>query len=299
VTGVPGWAWLAAGGVICCLLAIDLVASGRRPGMSRAVVASVIWVGAGIGFGLVITLWQGADAGQQYFAAYLLEKALSVDNLLIFVLLFQAFGVPAAGQHRVLLAGVAGALALRGGLIAVGAALLDQLSWVFPVFGVLLLFAAWRMARGQVTAGPRPGLVLRRLGQILPVSDDFDGTRFVTRRQGRLAATPLLAVLVAVETTDLVFAADSIPAAFGVTTDVYLVFTSNAFAVLGLRALYFLLAGAVDRFTYLTQGLAVLLAFIGAKMILEPVLHIPTGVSLAVIAVTLTSAAGLSRWKRR
>jgi tellurite resistance protein TerC len=297
MTSAPAWAWAAAVAVICGLLAIDMVTTRRQPGMSRTVVLSVAWVGAGIGFGLILILWQGFDAGQQYFAAYLIEKSLSVDNLFVFAVLFQAFAVPAASQHRVLLAGVAGALVLRGAFIAAGAALIDHLSWAFPAFGGLLLIAAVRMARRGAPPDPSRGLILRGVRKVVPVSDDYDGSRFFTRIDGRRVATPLLVALVAIETTDVIFALDSIPAAFGVTTDAFLVFTSNAFAILGLRALYFVLAGALERLRYLSLGLAVLLAFIGAKMILSPVLHIPTAVSLGAIIVIIGVAAGMSMWK--
>jgi tellurite resistance protein TerC len=299
VTATPGWAWAAAGCAILVLLAIDLLMNRGQPGMRRAVLVSVAWVAAGAAFGVAITAWQGGDAGQQYFAAYLVEKALSVDNIFVFALLFQAFAVPAAYQHRVLFAGVLGALVLRGGFIAVGGALLEQLSWTFYAFGAFLLVAALRTARGGVGADPRRGLVLRGLRKVVPVAEDFDGMRFLTRRNGRLYATPLLAVLVAIETTDVIFAADSIPAAFGVTTDMFIVFTSNAFAILGMRALYFVLAGAMERFTYLSQGLAVMLAFIGAKMILADVVHIPTVASLGVIITIIAAAVLLSVWQRR
>ena len=299
MTGAPGWAWLAAGCIILGLLAVDLLLNRGQPGMRRAVLVSVAWVAAGTVFGIAVTLWQGGDAGQEYFAAYLIEKALSVDNIFVFALLFQAFAVPPAFQHRVLFAGVLGALALRAGFIAAGAALLESLSWAFYVFGAFLLVAALRMARGGIHVDPRRSLVLRGLRKVMPVSEDFDGMRFLTRRDGRLYATPLLAVLIAIETTDVVFAADSIPAAFGVTTDMFIIFTSNAFAVLGLRALYFVLAGAMERFSYLSQGLAIMLAFIGAKMILAQVVHVPTVVSLGVITVIIAAAVLLSIWKGR
>jgi tellurite resistance protein TerC len=298
MTGAPAWAWAASLAVICGLLAIDMLSTRRQPGLSRTVVLSIAWVGAGIGFGLILVLWQGFEAGQEYFAAYLIEKSLSVDNLFVFAVLFQAFAVPAASQHRVLLAGVAGALVLRGAFIAAGAALIEHLSWTFPVFGGLLLIAALRMARRGAPPDPRRGLVLRGLRKVMPVSDHYDGNRFFTRIDGKRVATPLLVALVAIETTDVIFALDSIPAAFGVTTDPFLVFTSNAFAILGLRALYFVLAGALERLRYLSVGLAVLLAFIGVKMMVSPVLHIPTAVSLGAIVVIIGVAAGMSMWKR-
>ena len=299
MTAGPGWAWAAATGAIVGLLSIDLLVNRGQAGMRRAVLASAAWVAAGIAFGLIIVVWQGGGAGQEYFTAYLVEKALSVDNVFVFALLFQAFAVPAAYQHRVLFAGVVGALALRGGFITAGAALLEHVSWIFYAFGAFLLAAALRMARGGVHTDPNRGLVLRGLRTVMPVSEDYDGMRFVTRHDGRISATPLLAALVAIETTDVIFAADSVPAAFGVTTDTFIIFTSNAFAILGLRALYFVLAGAMAKFTYLSQGLAVMLAFIGAKMILSPVVHLPAVVSLGVIASIITAAILLSVRKRR
>src|SRR5215831_10128029 len=222
MTGAPGWAWAAAGSVILGLIAVDLAVNRGQAGMRRAVLVSAGWIAAAAAFGVIVILWRGGGAGQEYFAAYLIEKALSIDNVFVFALVFQAFAVPAAYQHRVLFAGVLGALALRA--------------------------AALRMARGGVRGDPRRGLVMRGMRKVMPVTESYDRARFLTRREGRLFATPLLAVLIVIETMDVVFAVDSIPAALGVTTDVFIVVTSNAFAVLGLRALYFVLAGAMDRF---------------------------------------------------
>ena len=269
-------------------------------GMRRAVLVSAGWIAAAAAFGVVVSLWRGGGAGQEYFAAYLIEKALSIDNVFVFALVFQAFAVPAAYQHRVLFAGVLGALAMRAGFISAGAALLEHLSWAGYVFGALLVAAALRMARGGAVGDPRRGLVMRGLRKVMPVTESFDGGRFLTRREGRLFATPLLAVLILIETMDVIFAIDSIPAALGVTTDVFIVVTSNAFAVLGLRALYFVLAGAMERFAFLSTGLAVMLAFIGAKMLLAGVVHIPVAVSLGVIIVVIACAVLLSvRQQRR
>src|SRR5215472_5965204 len=275
MTGTPGWAWAAAVGVILGLLAVDLAMGRGQPTMRRALLVSAGWVAAAIVFGGVLLAWRGGAAGQEYFTAYLVEKALSIDNVFVFALLFQAFAVPAAYQHRVLFAGVLGALVLRAGFIAAGATLLEHLSWAGYVFGGLLIVAALRMARGGVHVDTTHGLITRALRRVMPVSEGYHDGRFLTRLDGRLAATPLLAVLVVIEATDVIFAADSIPAALGVTTDMFLVFTSNAFAVLGLRALYFVLAGAMARFGYLTQGVTALLAFIGVKMLIAGVLHIP------------------------
>jgi len=298
MTGAPGWAWAAAGGVILGLIAVDLAVNRGQAGMRRAVLVSAGWIAAAAAFGVIVILWRGGGAGQEYFAAYLIEKALSIDNVFVFALVFQAFAVPAAYQHRVLFAGVLGALAMRAAFISAGAALLEHLSWAGYVFGALLLAAALRMARGGVRGDPRRGLVMRGMRKVMPVTESYDGARFLTRREGRLFATPLLAVLIVIETMDVVFAVDSIPAALGVTTDVFIVVTSNAFAVLGLRALYFVLAGAMDRFAFLSSGLAVMLAFIGAKMLLAGVVHIPVAVSLAVIVVVITSAVLLSVWQQ-
>jgi tellurite resistance protein TerC len=267
--------------------------------MRRAVLVSAGWVAAAVVFGGILIAWLGGGPGQEYFTAYLVEKALSIDNVFVFALLFQAFAVPAGYQHRVLFAGIAGALALRAGFIAAGATMLEHLSWAGYLFGALLLAAAVRMARGGEPADARHGIILRALRKVMPVSDGYDGGRFLTRAGGKLAATPLLAVLVVIETTDVVFAVDSIPAALGVTTDMFIVFTSNAFAVLGLRALYFVLADAMQRFGYLRQGLTVMLAFIGMKMLLAGVVHIPAAVSLGVILVIIAAAVLLSAWQRR
>jgi tellurite resistance protein TerC len=199
----------------------------------------------------------------------------------------------------VLYFGVVGALALRGGFIAAGGALLDHISWVFYVFGALVAAAGVRMARPDAATDPAKNITVRALRRVLPVTRDYIGGRFFTRAGGKMVATPLFVALVAIETTDLVFALDSIPAVFGVTRDVFVVFTSSAFAVLGLRALYFLLAGSMDRFRYLKQGLAVLLVFIGVKMLTSAFVHVPVTVSLAVIAVVVGGSVAASLWRDR
>ena len=239
-----------------------------------------------------------ATAGQ-YFAGYLLEKALSVDNIFVFVMLFASLGVPAALQRRVLHLGVVGALVLRGGFIAAGGALIAHIGWIFYVFGALVVLAGARMFRSGTADRPGRNLAARGLRRVLPVTDGYAGNRFFVRRGGRAAATPLFVALVAIEVTDLVFALDSIPAVFGVTSDLFVVFTSNAFAVLGLRALYFLLAGSVDRFAYLKQGIAVLLVFIGVKMLISPFVHLPVWMSLAAIVVVVVGAVAASLWRDR
>jgi tellurite resistance protein TerC len=297
---VPAWAWIAVLAVFALLISVDLIGTRRAgQGLRAAAIASGLWVAAGLGFGGVLWLWQGPALAGQYFAGYLLEKALSVDNIFVFVLLFASLAVPLAQQRRVLYLGVVGALVLRGAFIAAGGALLDHIGWVFYVFGALVVLAGARMFRGDAATDPAKNLTVRALRRVLPVTSDYAGGRFFTRAGGKMMATPLFVALVAIETTDLVFALDSIPAVFGVTRNLFVVFTSNAFAVLGLRALYFLLAGSMDRFRYLKQGLAVLLVFIGVKMLVSGVVHVPVTVSLAVIAVVVVGAVGASLWRDR
>lgn len=298
---VPLWAWAATLAVFAALIVADLVVTKEADcnGLRAAAVLTGLWITAGLAFGGVLWLWRGSAIAGQYFAGYLLEKALSVDNIFVFVLLFASLAVPAALQRRVLYFGVVGALVLRGGFIAAGGALIEHISWIFYVFGALVLLAGLRMFRPGDAVDPGRNLTVRGLRRVLPVTDDYAGGRFLTRAGGKAMATPLLVALVAVETTDLVFALDSIPAVFGVTRDLFVVFTSNAFAVLGLRALYFLLAGSMDRFCYLKQGLAVLLAFIGTKMLISPFVHLPITVSLAVIIVVVGGAVAASLWRDR
>jgi tellurite resistance protein TerC len=298
---MTAWVWAGTLALFAVLIVVDLVATGRSssPSLRSAALLSGLWVLTGVGFGVVLWLWRGQATAGEYFAGYLLEKALSIDNIFVFVLLFASLAVPPVLQRRVLYLGVIGALVLRGGFIAAGGALIEHLSWVFYLFGAVVLVAGLRMfGAGEVT-DPGRNLAVRGLRRILPVTESYHGPRLLIRDGGRTVATPLLVALVAIEVTDLIFALDSIPAVFGVTRDVYVVFTSNALAVLGLRALYFLLASSMDRFVYLKQGLAVLLTFIGVKMLLSPVLHLPVVVSLAVIVAVVGGAVGASRWRDR
>lgn len=297
---VPIWAWIATIAVFGLLIAADLVFTrGRDQGLRSAALLSALWVAAGLLFGGVLWLWQGPAIAGQYFGGYLLEKALSVDNIFVFVLLFGSLAVPLPLQRRVLHLGVLGALVLRAGFIAAGGALLGHVGWVFYVFGALVLLAGVRMLRPGAPTDPGRNIAVRTLRRLLPVTAEYDGGRFFTRVGGKLMATPLFVALVAIETTDLVFALDSIPAVFGITRNLFVVFTSNAFAVLGLRALYFLLAGSVNRFAYLKQGLAVLLVFIGMKMLVSPFLHVPVTVSLIVIVAIVGGAVAASVWRDR
>jgi tellurite resistance protein TerC len=297
------WIWGAFVAFVLGMLALDLLVFQREAhavSMREALAWSLVWIGLGLGFGLIIWAWQGGDAAGEYYAGYLIEKSLSVDNVFVFALLFSYFAVPAEYQHRVLFWGVLGALVLRAGFIAGGAALLDAFHWMIFVFGALLVITGIRMAthRGDEVR-PDRNPVLRLLRRFVPITDGYRGPKFVVREEGRRWITPLLAVLVVVETTDVVFAIDSIPAIFAITTDTFLVFTSNAFAILGLRALYFLLAGAMTTFAYLKLGLSVILVFVGLKMGLSEWVHVPIGVSLVVIAGVLAVAIVASLIRRR
>ncbi|ADP81878.1 TerC family protein [Pseudofrankia inefficax] len=291
---VPIWAWAAFVAALVALLAIDLLAH-RRAHVIRfreAALWSALWVSLGLGFALVIWAWQGPTAAGQYTAAWLLEKSLSVDNLFVFALIFGYFKVPRQYQHRVLFYGVLGALVLRFAFIAGGMALLNAFHVVIYLFGAFLVYTAIKMVRGsgEVDMDPGQSRAVRLLRRVIPVTDQYEGQRFLLRRRGVLVATPLLAVLVAVETADVLFAFDSVPAALGVTDQTFLVYTANALAILGLRSLFFLLSGALDRFHHLGTGLAVILAFIGTKMLLTDVVHIPIAVSLGAIGVVLTAS---------
>jgi tellurite resistance protein TerC len=292
---VPVWTWTATLAVIVAMLAVDLLAHrhGRADTTRQAVLWSIAWLALGVGFGALVWAIGGAQHAGEYFGGYLIEKSLAVDNIFVFALIFAGFAVPRAYQHRVLFFGVLGALVMRAAFIVGGAALLHRFHWLLYVFGAFLLVAAGRMlrSRGQ---HPGPGRAIALIGRVIPAADACHGQRFLVRRAGRLAATPLLVVLILIEVSDLVFAVDSIPAVFAVTDEPFLVFTSNAFAILGLRALYFLLADLMHRFTYLKLGLAAVLGFVGLKMLLLDLVHIPIAVSLGVIAACLAVAVGAS-----
>ena len=298
---VDPWIWIAFLSFIAGMLAIDLLVFQREAhavSMREAAIWSGVWVALGLTFGVIVWLWQGPQAGGEYLAGYLIEKSLSVDNIFVFALVFGYFAVPAEYQHRVLFWGVFGALVFRAIFIVAGATLLDQFHWMIYVFGAFLVITGIRMARSNdehVDPGKNP--VLRAFRRFVPMTDGMRGEHFLVKEAGRRLATPLLAVLVVVETTDIIFAIDSIPAIFAVTTDTFLVFTSNAFAILGLRALYFLLAGMIGRFAYLKIGLAFVLAFVGAKMLISEFYKVPIWLSLTVIAaaIAISIVASLRR----
>lgn len=280
------------------LLVVDLLLFARgsdAPSMRLATVWSVGWIGVAVVFGAAFWAWQGHEAGSQYFAGYLLERSLSLDNIFIFAVILGYFAVPLAAQGKVLSWGIALALVLRLVFILAGAALLDAFHATFYVFGVVLLYTAWKLARhDQDEVHPEHNPALKLVRARVRMTEDYDGDRLVVHRAGRRIATPLVAVLAVVGTTDIVFAVDSIPAIFAVTQAPFVVFAANAFAMLGLRPLYFVLVGMMDRFAYLSYGLAIVLGFIGTKMLLIDVWHPPIWVSLAVILGVLTVTALLS-----
>jgi tellurite resistance protein TerC len=304
-----GWALTIA--VIVALLALDLLVATLRPhavGYREAAAWSAFYIAVAVVFGLVFASVAGWGYGAQYFAGYLVEKSLSVDNLFVFVIIMATFAVPREHQQRVLIFGIIAALSLRVVFIALGAALLSLLSFMFLIFGLLLLWTAVRLYRHRdEDPDIQDNVLVRAARRILPLTDAYAGGRLITRAGGRRVATPLFIVMIVIGGTDILFALDSIPAVFGVTDQPYIVFVANAFALLGLRALFFLVTGLLDRLVYLSAGLALILAFIGVKLILhwghglDPrVPEITTTVSLAVIAAVLavTTMASLIRSRR-
>ena len=295
---VPLWVWAVFLAFVVAMLALDLFVLHRRAhevSLREAAVWSAVWIIVGLGFSGLVWAWAGSGGAQAYLAGYLIEKSLSIDNVVVFALIFGAFGLPARYQHRVLFWGVLGAIVFRAVFIALGATVLETFHWAFYVFGAFLVLTGIRMwsHRGSET-DPTRNPVLRAFRRFVPITEEPVGQRLIVRRSSGWVATPLLAVLVVVETTDIVFAADSIPAIFAVTRDPFLVFTSNVFAILGLRAMYFLLAGVIDRFRYLRLGLAAVLVFVGAKMLASDLVTVPIWLSLCAIAVTIGVAIALS-----
>ncbi len=304
-------AWGGFLAVVAVLMAADLGVFHRKAhavSVKEAAIWTVIWISLSLGFNYIIYLWGGAGPALNFLIGYLVEYSLSVDNIFVFVLLFTYFKVPAAYQHRVLFWGILSVLVLRGGMIFLGVAFIEKFEWVIDIFGAFLLYTGVRMAlSGEEEDDPSKNWVVRLIKRYLPYTDQYDGDKFVTRVNGKRLATQLMFVYLVINGVDVVFAVDSIPAIFGITTDPYLVFTSNICAVMGLRSLYFLLAGVVNQFHYLKLGLAFILAYVGFKMILPDVsglitgqrLHIDNFASLVVIVVTLALAIGASLVRNR
>jgi tellurite resistance protein TerC len=290
--------WVALTVLVVAMLAFDLLMFGRgrrEITLRESAVWSGVWVLLALAFGGVVWLWQGSESGSEYLAGYLLERSLSLDNVFVFAVIFTYFTVPLAVQPRVLGLGIGLALVLRLVFIVMGSALLDAFHVTFYAFGALLLFTAWKLARHAGTEiEPEHNPVLKLLRRRVPMTSGYRGQRLTVREAGRRVATPLVAVLVVVATTDVVFAVDSIPAIFAITTDPFIVFAANAFALIGLRALYFVLAGMMDRFAYLSYGLAAILGYIGVKMMLIDVWHPPIWLSLVVIVGVLAMTIYIS-----
>jgi tellurite resistance protein TerC len=290
--------WGGTIALVLALLVLDLRVFHREAhtiGAREALVTSGFWIGTALLFNLGVYVFAGADAGVAFTTGYLIEKALSLDNLFLFAAIFGSFRVPSRYQHQVLFWGILGAIAMRALFVGLGVALLRRFDWVFYGFGAILWITAIRLYRHRhEPEHPERNPLYRAFRRVVPAVSDYRGARFFVREDGRLRATPLAAVLVLVETADIVFAVDSIPAVFGITRDPFLVFTSNLFAVLGLRSLYFLLADLLRRFRYLKPALAVLLAFVGTKMLLDRVWHPPVWVPLAGVAIILGGGILLS-----
>jgi tellurite resistance protein TerC len=291
--------WLGFTGLVAALLILDLGVLNRRShvlSFKEALSWSLGLITFAHLFGLFILWWEGTQSALEYYTGYLIELSLSVDNLFVFILIFSYFGVSAEAQPKILKWGILGAIIMRFIMIALGALLLDQFEWIVYLFGAILIATGIRMMRQQeedVDLEKNP--VVRLARRLLPFSNYYDGTRFFTRRRdGAVLGTPMLLVLIIVEWSDLVFAIDSIPAIFAITRDPFLVYSSNVFAILGLRALFFVLAGMMDKFVYLKPGVALILIFVGLKMALSHWLHVPTLLSLGIIVVTLAGAVLLS-----
>ncbi len=294
------WIWVGFNVFVLAMLALDLGVFHREAhevSMKEAAAWSALWVSLALVFNYGIYHFMGRQAGLEFLTGYLIEKALSVDNIFVFVLIFSYFQVPPKYQHRVLFWGILGALLMRGAMIGAGVILIERFHWIIYVFGAFLVFTGIRMAtQEEMDIEPESNPVIRLVRRFMPVSPVYHGQKFFVREAVvpggplRRVATPLFVVLVLVETTDLIFAVDSIPAIFAVTREPFLVYTSNVFAILGLRALYFLLAGVIHKFHYLKVGLAVVLVFVGTKMLLVDVYKVPTAISLGVIALVLASA---------
>jgi len=297
------WLWLGFNLFVLAMLALDLGVFHRKShavSIREATIWSAVWVTLALLFNAGLWVFRGADPALQFLTGYLIEKSLSVDNIFVFALLFSFFAVPPAYQHRVLFWGILGALVLRAAFIFAGAALIAHFHWVLYVFGAFLILTGLKMAfsrEGEIHPEKNP--VLKLLRRFLPTTSGYRGDRLIVKEGKRWRATPLLLVLAMVESTDLIFAVDSIPAIFAVTQDPFLVYTSNVFAILGLRSLYFLLAGVMGKFVYLKLGLSAVLVFVGAKMTVADLWKIPPPVSLAVIAALLGIAIGASLWKTR
>ncbi len=292
------WFWIAFHVGVFIAIAIDLFSfkhRGRELSMRAAALRSGIWIAVSLGFNAIVWHWQGADNGLDFLTGYLIEYSLSVDNIFVFVLIFRYFRVPQRSQHRVLVWGILGALAMRGAMIWLGVALVERFEFILYFFGIFLLVTAIRMFAGkQEMPDFEASLLMRVCRKWIRVTPEFRGEHFTSRLNGRFMFTPLILVLIVIDVTDLIFAVDSIPAVFAITRDAFIIYTSNICAILGLRSLYFLLAKLLDRFVYLKFGVSLILGFVGLKMIVNERFPIPNWISLVVIATVLAFTIVLS-----
>lgn len=287
------WQWIGLVGLIGVLLGIDLVLhrGNHEPTAKRALVESAAWVACGLAFAVVVLVTMGGGAFTEYLSGYVIEKSLSIDNVFVWAVIFSSFAIPARYQHRVLFWGIFGALAMRAVFIFAGTALIDRFWWMLLVFGVVLVASGVKVLRHRADEGTQGHeRAVKLLGRFMPVRSELSGQHFLVREAGKWVATPLLAALVVVEVTDVVFAVDSVPAILAVSRDPFIVFASNAFAILGLRAMYFLLGDARERFHHLGHALGAILVFVGVKMAVSHWLHLPTLASLGVIVAILATA---------
>jgi tellurite resistance protein TerC len=292
---VPALLWITLVGAIVVLLVVDLLLVHRTAHVitiKEAAIESAVWISLGLAFGLVLLAWQGGQAAGEYYAGFLIEKSLSIDNVFVWAVIFSFFAVPREYQFRVLFWGIFGALVLRGVFIVAGVSLIERFEWILYVFGAFLLYTAWKIAHHDESrqVDYNANVAMRLVRRIVPTTDRYDGQRLFTRENGKRLATPLFAILVLIEATDVLFAVDSVPAILAVSREPFIVFAANAFAILGLRSLYFLLGGMQGKFRYLNVGLGVILAFVGIKMLLigDPFeVHLPTYVSLGFIATVI------------
>ena len=293
---VPPWAWAAFVGLVVTLILLDMLVFHRdahEVTIKAAAIESAVWITLGLSFTFVIWSWHGGTAAGQYLSGYLIEESLSIDNVFVWAVILTFFQVPQMYRFRVLFWGIFGALVLRAIFIFAGVALVERFEEALYVFGAFLIYTAWKISRhDEAEVHPDQNLALRLVRRIVPSTNQYDGQKMFTKENGKRVATPLFAVLIMVESTDVLFAVDSIPAIFAVSQEQFIIFTSNAFAILGLRALYFCLAGMADKFRYLNTGLGVILAFVGVKMILATadLWHPPTWLALAVIVSVLAVA---------
>jgi tellurite resistance protein TerC len=300
VDHIPAWGWLAFGILVLLLLAIDLLAHrGQRASSRRnAILWSIIWVAAGLLVNVFVWVVFGGQAAYQYLAAYLIEKSLSLDNLFVFLVVFQSLDIPPQHQHRVLFWGIFGALVFRGLFIFIGTAALERWEWISYIFGAILFYAAYRTFR-EDPAKQEENTTVAWLSKHLPLTEDVHGKEFIARQDGRRVATPLLVALIAIELTDIMFAIDSVPAAFSVSRSPFIVYSSNVFAILGLRALYVVLAHAIAELKYLHYGLAGVLGFAGVKLIIDQWVHVSPLISVGIIVAVLGTAVWASLRERK